>query len=373
VTRVLLLYQPIDGGVARHVVDLFDGLLARGHEPVLCGPAVASASALSGASLEDPPFVRLPVQRAVAPRRDVPALARYAAIVRRVHPDIVHAHSSKAGALARLGRALHPGVPVLYTPHGYAFAGFFSRELERSIYRQAERLMAPVTRFVITVCQAEARLAASIGPSSRVRVVYNGVDAASDVAPDPRLGELARSGPVVCTISQLRPGKGVETLIDAMAPVLSVHPSARLAIVGDGPLRRQLEHQAQALGVAHAVHFMGEHREPMAVLQASEVFAMPSWAESFPYAVLEAMSAALAIVATDVGGIPEALTQDRTGLLVAPGDAHATARALIRVLEDVQLRRRLGRAAEQEVQRFNRGAMVDGVCDVYEEALGPGA
>jgi glycosyltransferase involved in cell wall biosynthesis len=371
VTRVLLLYQPIDGGVARHVVDLFEGLRVQGHEPILCGPAVASASPLSSGGLEDPSFIRLPVQRAVSPRRDLPVLARYAAIVRRVRPDIVHAHSSKAGALARLGKALHPGLPVVYTPHGYAFAGFFSSELERSVYREAERLMAPVTRFVITVCEAEGRLAATIGPASRVRVVYNGIDATPADAPDPRLTELGRSGPVVCAVSQLRPGKGVETLIDALAPVLSAHPSARVAIVGEGPLRGQLEERARSQGVAHAVHFLGEHAEPMAVLQASDVFVMPSWAESFPYAVLEAMSAATAIVSTAVGGIPEALTEGHTGLLVRPGDAHATARALIRLLDDSELRQRLGRSAEQQVQRFSRAAMVQGVCSVYDEALAP--
>jgi glycosyltransferase involved in cell wall biosynthesis len=185
--------------------------------------------------------------------------------------------------------------------------------------------------------------------------------------------ELAQRGPVICTLTQLRPGKGVETLIDALPPVVARHPGVQVAIVGDGPLRRSLEDRARARNVEHVVSFLGEHADPLAVLRATDIFVLASWAEAFPYVILEAMSVGLPIVSSDVGGIPEALTHGHSGLLAPAGDAKATARALIELLDDPDLRERLGAAAQQVVrQRFTRTGMVEGVARVYEEALAAG-
>jgi len=371
VTRVLLVHQPIDGGVARHISDLFDGLTARGHEAVLCGPALPSASSLERSETAGAPHVTLDMQRSIVPHADLRALGRFARIVSRVRPDVIHAHSSKAGAIARLGKLLHPRTPVLYTPHGYAFNGYFEREAERNLYRQAERALAPLHRFALTVCEAEARLARSVGSPSRVRVVHNGIAEPPARPADPRMLELGRSGTtVICTLTQLRPGKGVETLIEAFSRVAAEHPEARLAIAGDGPLRGDLEQRAQAGGVGDAVAFLGEVPEPIPVLRGADVFVLPSWAESFPYVILEAMSVGLAIAAADVGGVGEAITDGHSGLLFAARDAEATAAALRRLLIGERLRRELGEAARwRERNMFSKDTMVDGVIGVYEEAL----
>jgi glycosyltransferase involved in cell wall biosynthesis len=370
VTRVLLLHQPIDGGVARHVIDLFDGLRLAGHDAILCGPAVPSASLLASSAPDNPPYVRLPLERAVAPPADIAALLRYAAIVRRLRPDLVHAHSSKAGGIARLGRFVHPHIPVIYTPHGYSFAGFFEHELERLAYRQAERAMSRLASFLIAVCAAEGRLAASVGPANRVRVVHNGIERAPTGPGDPDVLALAQRGPLICTVTQLRPGKGVETLIDAVPPVVARHPTAHIAIVGGGPLRAALTERVRARGIEQAVSFLGERADPLAVLRATDIFVLASWAEAFPYVILEAMSVGLPIVSSDVGGIPEAITSGQTGLLVPAADAEATSRALIELLDDAELRERCGEAAREVVtERFSRRSMVEGVARVYEEAL----
>jgi glycosyltransferase involved in cell wall biosynthesis len=380
VSRILLVHQPIDGGVGRHVLDLFEGLTELGYEALLCGPAVPSGSLLAGA---EPPassrngstsatdrHLPLAMRRAIAPRADVAGLARYAGIVRSVKPDLVHAHSSKAGAIARLGKLLQPRMPVLYTPHGYAFAGFFEHELERVAYRETERALGPLTRRVVAVCQAEARLAASVCPARRVRVVYNGIEPGDGGPPDERVRALASRGPIVCAVTQLRPGKGVETLVDALPAVIARHPDVQLVIVGDGPLRTALQTQADKHGVGAGLHFLGEHANPGAVLRASDVFVMPSWAESFPYVILEAMSESLPILATDVGGIAEAIVDGESGLLAAPRDDVALARGLVALLDDPDMRARLAGTARAEVrQRFTRAGMIARLADVYEEVL----
>lgn len=367
-TRVLLVHQPIDGGVARHVEDLFAGLRACGHEAVLCAP---QAPAALREQLEPGDYQSLAMQRAIAPGTDAETIRDFASIVRRVRPDIVHAHSSKAGAIARLARLLSPRIPVLYTPHGYAMAGFFHR-VERSAYREVERGLGLLTSRVLAVCEAEARLARTVTTARRVRVVHNGVDiaAVAEGEPDARVTALRSRGPVVCTVCQLRPGKGMETLLDAWPAVVAGQPGAQLAVAGDGVLRGALEQRVEALGLADSVHFLGEHPDPIAAVRAADVFALASWYEAFPYVVLEAMALGLPIVASDVGGVAEAITHGSSGLLVPARRPAALSSALIELIANAELRERLGAAALQTVKRsFSTEAMVRGALGVYAETL----
>jgi glycosyltransferase involved in cell wall biosynthesis len=394
----MLLYQPVDGGVGRHVRDLAEGLTERGAEVVLCGPSLpgglseppgradhvrleldrAIAPRASHVRLEldraiapRASHVRLELDRAIAPRADLAALRSFAAIVRRTRPDLIHAHSSKAGAVARLGRILQPRVPVLYTPHGYAFAGYFTSGPQRRGYREIERALAPLASRVVCVCEAEATLAAAVGAERRVRVVYNGIEPAGAGPIDPRMAELARRGPVVCALTQLRAGKGIETLIDATPIVLERHPRLQVAIWGDGPELESLRSRASAVGVGEIVHFPGASPDPLDVLRGAEVFVHPSLAEAFPYAILEAMSVARPIVASDVGGIGEALAGGESGVLVPPRDPQSLAGAVNGLLDDPDRRASLAAAGRRRVERrFSRAAMIDRLAEVYSEVTG---
>lgn len=368
--RILLVHQPVDGGVGRHVLDVYEGLSDAGYDVVLCGPGLPGGSSLADGRLRGAAHRALAMQRAVAPRADVSALTRYGEIIRSVKPSLVHAHSSKAGAIARLGKLAYSSAPVLYTPHGYAFAGYFDRPLERLAYREAERSLTPLTRRVVAVCRAEASLAATVCPRRRIRVVHNGIDVPAAVK---QRADRPTGGPIICTVTRLRPGKGLETLIDAVPDVIARHPAARVVIVGGGPLRDELAARVRARSVEHAVEFLGEHPDPRAVLRGANVFVLPSLAESFPYVVLEAMSQALPVVATDVGGIGEAVVDGESGLLVQAGDARGLARSLRTLLDDDPLRARLGARGRSEVeQRFTKARMIAGLSAVYEEVLSEG-
>ena len=187
--------------------------------------------------------------RAISPRADAGAVAGLGRLLRRWRPDVVHAHSSKAGAVARMARAARPGTPLLYTPHGYAFNGWFESE--------GERTPLPGGRAGAGAPDDDRR-SASARPSAgwpspsgsrRTEVVYNGVPAARAGAAASRLAELRERGPVVGVLSLLRPGKGLETLIDAAPALLAEHPGASIAIAGEGPDRAALEQRARELGV----------------------------------------------------------------------------------------------------------------------------
>ena len=228
-SRVLLVTQPTDGGVFQHVTALGTGFAERGHEVLIAGPLESEIGV---------PTARVELVRSISPRTDAGAVARLAGVLRRWRPDVIHAHSSKAGAVARLARAARPRTPLLYTPHGYAFNGWFESERERGRYRAVERMLAPLTTTVLCVCEAERRLAESVG-SRRTEVVYNGVPEAAPTAAHPVLADLRARGPVVGVLSLLRPGKGLETLIDAAPTVLAEHPDASIAIAGEVPTARR--------------------------------------------------------------------------------------------------------------------------------------
>ena len=357
-----MVTQPADGGVFEHVRRLATGIQARGHEVVVAGPLGGRRADL-GVDVEEVELVR-----SVAPAADARAAWSLARAVRRVRPDLIHAHSSKAGALARVARAADPRTPVVYTPHGYAFAGYFESERERRLYRGMERVLAPLASIVLCVCEFERRLAASVGPAGRTRVVYNGIPPVEPGSAHPSVEALGRDGPVVGLVTLLRPGKGLETLIDALPALLERHPAASVAVAGDGPDRSALEARARERGVAGALHLIGETRGPGPLLHGVDLFVSPSWAESFPYSILEAMSAGLPVVATDVGGSAEAVIHGTTGLVVPARDSAALAGAIAELLDDRERAAALGEAGRKRVaERFTLDRMIDGTLGVYDE------
>jgi glycosyltransferase involved in cell wall biosynthesis len=361
VARILMVSQPVDGGVFQHVSSLCGGLLAHGHEPFVAGPFDRPPTGLAAEALP------LAMARPVSPAADARAAAALARLVRRLRPDLIHAHSSKAGAVARAARPASPRIPVVYTPHGYAFAGYFGNAA-RARYRAAERLLAPLATRVLCVCEAERFLAGSVGPAPRTRVVHNGIADPAPAEPHPAVSALRERGPVIGALSLLRPGKGIETLIDALPAVLAAHPGAAVAIAGEGPDRPELEARARQRGVAEALHLIGTTPGPMPLLGGADLFVSASWAESFPYNVLEAMAAGLPVVATDAGGTAEAVAHGHTGLIVPPRDAGALAAAIVELLDDPDRLSRLGAEGRRRQQeRFTLARMVEGTLAVYAE------
>jgi glycosyltransferase involved in cell wall biosynthesis len=359
--RILMVIRAGEGGAFRHVADLSGALARRGYEVAVCGPH-------QGADLTVP-VLPLEMSRAIALGSDARASLGFAGIVRDFEPDIVHAHGNKAGVVARLAHLAKPGTPVIYSPHGYAFAGHFTpRELK--LYRTLESLVAPLATMVLCVCEAEARLARATGISSRIRVVHNGIE---PIQADAGGASGNGHGPRICATSGLRPGKGLDTLVEAMVEVVKEVPDARLALAGGGPERAYLEAVATCNGIGGAVEWLGNLDDVMPLLTSSDVFVNPSWSESFPYSILEAMAVGSPIVATDVGGVAEAIEDQVTGILVPPHDRVRLAGALIEVLEASEHASQLGaRARERQRTTFTLERMVAGATAVYDEVLSAG-
>jgi glycosyltransferase involved in cell wall biosynthesis len=357
-----MVLRPALGGAFNHVADLSAALADRGHEVVVCGPLAERADDLRAEVVE------LEIARPVSPARDLRAVAGFAGVVRRVRPDLIHAHGSKGSLLARLARPVAPRVPVVCTPHLYPFDNYFASARQRSVYRLVERALAPLATRVIGVCEAERRLAAEVGPAGRTRLVYNGIAAVAPGAVHPSVEELRAYGPVIGAIAELRESKGMRTLVETMRAVIARVPDARLAVAGEGEQRPLLEALIDESGLSDAVRLVGTTEGPSPLLSGSDLFVNPAWAEAFPYTILEAMSLEMPIVATDVGGSSEAISDGVTGRLVPARDAQALAEAIVSLLTDQVRARELGRAAGARYrERFTVERMVAGVRSVYAE------
>jgi glycosyltransferase involved in cell wall biosynthesis len=183
-----------------------------------------------------------------------------------------------------------------------------------------------------------------------------------------RLG-LAADALVAGVIARLTDQKGHVFLLDALSRVPSL-AAVHLLVVGDGPLRGDLEAIAAAGGIGDRVHFLGARRDLGDLLSAMDLFVLPSLWEGLPLSMVLAMGAGLPVVTTAVAGIPEVVTDGVTGLLVPPGDADALGRALARVVADPSERARLGQNARQFVlPRFGVDGYVRAVVQLYDELL----
>lgn len=296
------------------------------------------------------------------------ALAR---LLRRAGADVLHTHTHLAGnVVSRIGGRL-ARVPVVAHMHienhlRPGSAGRAQAALDNATARLCARILC--------VSEDTRRAYERQGyPAHRLEVVHNGIDLSSV---ERRGGARVRAelqvpegAPLVGEIARLAHVKGQRELIEAIARLDGVH----LVLVGrdleqGGAYQAALRRRVEELGVADRVHLAGYRGDPHAVLEALDVFALPSRIEGLPLTVLEAMAHAKPVVATPVGGTPELVRDGETGLLVPPGDVDALAAALDCVLRDPPLASSLGEAGRALVARdFSEEAMTQRVLRVYEE------
>jgi glycosyltransferase involved in cell wall biosynthesis len=262
--------------------------------------------------------------------------------------------------------------PVVYTPHCFPFIGEFGAP-RRLFATTTERILGRLGGDIICVCEDERRigLAVKVAPADALHVVHNGCGPCPEVEPDPAVAELRAQGPTAAAIAVLREQKSLHVLIDAAPLVLARCPDARIAIVGDGPLRDQLHAHAKRLGLDTDPRFafLPFNAPSARALRAIDVYVLPSSWEAFPIGVLEALACGVPQVATDVGGTGEAVTRE-TGRMVPPHDPPALAEALVELLSDAAKREAMSAASRQRhAEHFGIERMVAATAEVYAAAL----
>jgi glycosyltransferase involved in cell wall biosynthesis len=343
--RLLILITLAEvGGAQAYVSSLLPALVGRfdvtvaAHGP---GPLRDATEAAEHAR-----FIPLKsVQQPLSPLRDLAGFVELLRLLRRERPDILHANSSKAGALGRLAAFL-TGVPIrIFTVHGWAFAAHSG--VSSRLYRWADRLARPLTTTTICVSERERTTGISAGTCGAKRTIV--IPNAVDVTGLPRSQPGGHKRPLIVSVGRLKAPKDFSTLVRALG---NLPPdSFEALIVGEGPDRDRLEEEIHALGLDNRVRLAGERRDVPELLARADVFVLSSASEGMPVSVLEAMAAGLPVVASRVGGVPEQIADGETGLLVEPGDPDELAAALTRLTHDAALRGRLGSAARARAER----------------------
>ena len=290
-------------------------------------------------------------------------------VIYRHRVDLMHVNSYVPGNYARLAAALMQ-VPIIID-HWHGFTRFNDKR------RLICRLLGRFTDLSIAVSQGvRDYLLAQVGlDPAKVRVVTNGVDIAAIEAARPgplvrrELG-LPEASPVIGLVGRLDHwGKGHKELFEAMARLRPEYPLHAL-IVGGGRRIDEVQALAASLGLAGQVHFLGPRRDVPDLLNAMDIFVLPSHSEGVSLALLEAMAAGLPVIATAVGGLPELVTDGKTGLLIPPRDADALARALNRLLSDPALAKQLGTNARAHVrEHFSLDRLRREINEIYAELV----
>ena len=351
------------GGASIHVRDLARAMGQRGHDvTVLVGGRGPVTEQMEEAGVRYWPLRHL--GRAIHPLRDLRALGELTGVLRELGPDLVSTHTAKAGWIGRAACA-RLGLAAVYTPHGWSVGERISGAAG-ALVTLAERAAAGWSEAIICVSEAEKRLALSkrVAPEEKLWVVHNGVhDIEAGLRADP-----GRTPVRICAVARFEAPKDHATLLRALAAVR--WPEWELDLVGDGPLEAKMRGLAEELGIAGRVRFAGYQPDPAARLAAAQVFVLASRSEGFPRSVLEALRAGLPVVASDVGGVREAVEAGRNGLLVPPGRREALAAALESLLEDAGLRVRMGQAGRAAYEaRFRAERMIEKTAAVYDRVL----
>lgn len=370
------------GGPAYHVSlltglldpDAYDSLLVTGK----VGPGEGSFETLAGKY-----GARLQIVGSLGPElhplRDARALLALRRSIRRFRPHIVHTHTAKAGVLGRLGALTAFGErPItVHTFHGHVLEGYFGR-VQSTFYRFLERRLARVSDRLVAVSEAtvDDLVRLGVAPREKFEVIPVGLDLdrflelTGDNGDEFRREVGAAPGDVLLVYAgRLVPIKRVDRAIRALARVRDRGLPARLAVVGDGPLREELTALRDSLELGDAVRFLGYREQLEGAIAGADVAILTSDNEGTPVFLIEAGAGATPAVATSVGGIPD-VVRPETGLLVSADDEAELADSIERLARDGELRTALGGRAREHVRdRFGHPRLLEDIDRLYRRLL----
>lgn len=337
--HVLQLVEATIAGVRRHVQTLAVGLSARGLTVTVACPQRRQQSfgedefvnELRRSGIR---VVALPLQREVSIRQDTAALKATLDFLRAERFDLVHTHSSKAGFVGRIAARL-AGIPAVHTPNSLHFLGQ-RNSIKRQFYLRVEQVLGRLNARLIAVSPSEQALMRRhhLAPVARIVLIPNGVDL-HNLAPTPldraELGVPAGAW-LIGTLARLEQQKNPALFLHAAALVARALPDTHFLWCGGGSLQGEATRLAKELGIASRVHFSGYRADALAVLAALDIFWLTSDFEGLPHALLEALALARPVVATDVVGNRDLVTDTVHGRLVARDDAAALARTTLDLL-----------------------------------------
>lgn len=365
--RILHAVRAPVGGIIRHILDVANGQADRGHLVGIVADSLTGGERAAAAFAEIAPRMKLGIHRIPIRRNPHPsdlfAWTQFAALVRKLKPNVLHGHGAKAGAFVRLKDSSKDTIRV-YTPHGGSLH-FPSTTMKGMFYSRLERaLMNRTDLFLFESAFARNTYQRIVGiPVGLVKCVFNGVTSGEF---DPVM--LADDATDIVYVGEFRHIKGADLLIDAVARLRDSGRRLTLTLAGDGEETGALKAQVERLNLGETVRFIG-HVKARYGFSKGRLLIVPSRGDSMPYVVIEAAAAGIPMIAANVGGIPE-IFDSYTDALFAPGVVTALADAIEAALNDpAAAAARAISLRERILMHFSQNAMVEGVMAGYRETF----
>jgi glycosyltransferase involved in cell wall biosynthesis len=311
--------------------------------------------------------------REINPIKDLMALVRLVLFIKKNRFDIVHTHTSKAGILGRIAAKM-AGVPIIFhTPHGSIFHAIYYCPGLIYLLSRLEAVVASFTDKIITCSLNETRdfLAHKIATVDKYIAIYWGIKqdrflkSYNSYLKRKEL-EIPDDSILIGNIARLTPEKGHLFCLEVFRMVVDRFPKVKLLIVGDGILRQDIETRINELGLNGSVIMTGHRDDIPEILAALDISLHTSIWEGMPVAIIEAMLTGKAIVATNVGGIPELIKDGVTGILIPPDDREGLTEAIVRLLDNKILRETIGNASRKHaIKNFSPELMIKKTADLY--------
>ena len=350
------------GGIANYVLTLSGSLKSKGVDVVVASSGGNLEGEFSDRGIPHK-FLNIKTKFEFGPKV-IGSIFRLARIIKDEHVDIVHAHTRVSQVVAFFASRI-TGVPFVTTCHGYFKV-------------RSRKIFDTWGVKVIAISDAvQGHLKYDLGvPQDRISLIYSGIDTKkfaqvySDEIKKGIRKELGlKDAPIIGTIGRLSQVKGQRYLVQAMADIISRKKDSQLLVVGDGDEKFALEDLARALNVRDSVHFVSSNVDTVKFLSIMDIFVFPSVKEGLGIALLEAMAAGKACVASDIGGISD-IVKDSSGILVPVGDVKAINDSVIRLLDDNSLRQEMGGNARRRAsEKFSLDAMGNKVIQFYKGIL----
>jgi glycosyltransferase involved in cell wall biosynthesis len=365
--RILHAVRAPVGGIFRHILDLANGQVDRGHHVGILADNLTGGERAASALAEIAPRLKLGVYRLAIRREPSPddflVWLRMRRLIAKLEPNVVHGHGAKAGAFVRMRRRSDATIRI-YTPHGgslhyplHTFKGEFYARLERT-------LMDSTDLFLFESAFARDTYQRIVGtPKGVVHCVFNGVTPEEF---EPVI--TADDATDLAYVGEFRHIKGADLLVDAVARLHAHGRNVTLTLGGDGEEMAALKAQVEMLGLTKSIRFIG-HVKARYGFSQGRLLVVPSRGDSMPYVVIEAGAAGIPMIAAKVGGIPEIFGPE-SSTLFAPSSAEAMADAIKAALDNPQATAQRAVALRERIlAHFSQQAMVDGVLAGYRDAF----
>ena len=314
--------------------------------------------------------------RDINPLKDIPAFFSLFRIFCKTKPLIVHTHTSKAGFLGRWAACLARVPYVVHTPHGHVFWGYFKKRTA-TIFILLECLTAKISDKLIMLSQREQEdhQSVRIAPGHKFVIIHSGIDFVSFFQDfynpanlKSRLG-IPSDAFVIGSVGRLTSIKGHQFLLEAMSSLKARLPNLFCVLLGDGELRSELEDMASQFGIKDRVRFLGWRSNVAKILATFDIFVFPSLNEGMGKALVEAMAMGKPIVASNVGGIANLVTDRENGLLIPPGNVDFLAKSIELLYQNENMRHILGENSKAISHQYSSKLMIQKLEALYAELL----